>query len=150
MSDPTETPKRYPDESKPVVIKGVPVGEQAERLVRVRREIIRAEEMTRLEQIEAEARKKADAILSEAQRQADDVEVAALDPAHQHGTSPLNTVCAGLVHGLAAGDVAGDLCLGQVSEGHLGNLGVFSQDVHLVFGAHGDDDGGDDLVLLSR
>ncbi len=73
MSDPTETPKRYPDESKPVVIKGVPVGEQAERLVRVRREIIRAEEMTRLEQIEAEARKKADAILSEAQRQADEI-----------------------------------------------------------------------------
>jgi len=54
-------------------MKGVPIGGQAEQLVKVRREITRAEEMTRLEIIENEAREKADAILTEAKKQAEQI-----------------------------------------------------------------------------
>jgi flagellar biosynthesis/type III secretory pathway protein FliH len=56
-----------------VVLKGPVVGSQAERLVKVRREVTRAEEMTRMEQLESEARQKADGILSAARTQAEDM-----------------------------------------------------------------------------
>lgn len=73
MSEPSHRGDELPSEPKPVVMKGVPISGQAERLVRVRREITHAEKMTRLEQIEAEAVQKAEAILGQARREADEM-----------------------------------------------------------------------------
>jgi flagellar assembly protein FliH len=57
----------------PRIIKGVPIGSQAEKLVKVRRELARAEELTRVEQIELEARQKAETILSDARSEAEKI-----------------------------------------------------------------------------
>ncbi len=59
-----------PEESKPAVIKGSPIAGQAEKLVRVRREINQLENLTRIEQIEKNAREKADALLGKARTEA--------------------------------------------------------------------------------
>lgn len=71
MSEPTHREPRPPTDPASPVIKGVPVAGQAEQLVRVRREITRAEEMSRAEQIEHEAREKAEAFLNKAKAEAE-------------------------------------------------------------------------------
>jgi len=65
----------YPkeEEAKPIIIKGAPPSSQAERLVRIRREITHTEELTRLERMEIEARQKAEAIVAEAQAKAEEL-----------------------------------------------------------------------------
>jgi flagellar biosynthesis/type III secretory pathway protein FliH len=73
LSDPGGSESRPPIKRRPVVIKDADPSLQAERLIKVRREITRAEEMTRIEQIEAEAREKADAMLAKARVQAEEM-----------------------------------------------------------------------------
>lgn len=72
MSDTDRTESRPPAKPRRVVIKDASLSSQAERLIKVRREITRAEEMTRLEQIEAEARQKADDLLAKARAEAEE------------------------------------------------------------------------------
>ena len=71
MPDKTSQGNPLPEEPKPIAMKGIPVAEQAEKLIRVRREITQTENLTRLEQIELSAREKADKILSQARSEAD-------------------------------------------------------------------------------
>jgi flagellar biosynthesis/type III secretory pathway protein FliH len=59
------------EEPVPIILKGTRVAGQAERLVRIRREITRVEEMTRVEQIEHEAKIKSDTALESAQAEAE-------------------------------------------------------------------------------
>jgi len=73
LPDSTDHDASYPSEPGPRIIKGAPLGGQAEKLVRVRRRITRTEEMTRLEKIENEAREKAETILAEASKQAEEI-----------------------------------------------------------------------------
>jgi len=64
-------------------MKGSIVGSQAERLVKVRRELTHAKEMTRMEQLESEARARADEILSKAKSEADEILAKAASDAEQ-------------------------------------------------------------------
>jgi flagellar assembly protein FliH len=54
-------------------MKGIPIGSQAEQLIKARREVSRVEELTRVEQIELEARQKVDAFIEQARTQASDI-----------------------------------------------------------------------------
>ena len=72
MSDPQEGNNPRGEEPRPVIIKGLPVAGQAERLVHARREIIKIEELTRAEQIELDAGKKGEEIIEQAKAKAQD------------------------------------------------------------------------------
>ena len=59
------------------------------------------------------------------QRQADYVEVAALDAGNPAGGAALDGVGAGLVHGLAGGNVGGDLFVGEGEEADRRGFGGY-------------------------
>ncbi len=73
MSDSAPDGSPAPEKPKPVIIKDAVIGSQAERLVKVHREITKADQMTRMEQIESEARAKANAISAQIKAQADEM-----------------------------------------------------------------------------
>jgi flagellar biosynthesis/type III secretory pathway protein FliH len=73
LSETSETQVPFSDEPKPIIMKGVPIGAQAERLIKARREVSRVEELTRLEQIELEAQQKVDALIIEAKSKAEEI-----------------------------------------------------------------------------
>ncbi len=73
MSDP-EANKIHPlNKPDVVLVKGIPIAGQAEQLVRVRREINKTEEMTRIEQLEHAANEKIAALLKNAHTEADSI-----------------------------------------------------------------------------
>jgi len=78
------------EKKQPVILKGVPVAGQAEKLVRVRREITRAEEMTRAEQIEFEAKQRTDELMEKARTEADRIVSAAKNEADSIRTNARN------------------------------------------------------------
>lgn len=73
MSDTSSRSEQGPVKPRPIILKDTVVGTQAERLVKVKREISRAAEMTRMEQLETEAQARADEILALAQTGADQI-----------------------------------------------------------------------------
>jgi flagellar assembly protein FliH/type III secretion protein L len=81
LPDRKDKEKNAPEEPLPVILKGVRVAGQAEKLVKARREITRIEEMTRLEQIEHETKIKTDDILNKAKADAEALIAAAKNEA---------------------------------------------------------------------
>jgi len=73
--------------------------------------------------------------------EADYIEVVAFDAGDPAGGAALDGVCSGFVHGLASGDVVGDLGVGEGEE-------LYGGDFRGDFGAVGGDEGyaGDDAV----
>ena len=74
-------------------------------------------------------------------READDVEVVAFDAGNPAGGAALDGVGSGFVHGLAGGDVDGDLLFGERAEGDGGGFGG-----DLGGGCGDKGDAGDDLM----
>lgn len=73
MSDPQGGNNPRGEEPRPVIIKGLPVAGQAERLVHARREVTKIEELTRAEQIEFEASKRGEEIVEQAKAKAKEI-----------------------------------------------------------------------------
>lgn len=73
MSKPDDEIYPQPAEPPQVIIKGTPISAQAERLIKVRRELSKAEDMTRAELIEEEARKRAEQIIADAEKRAQEL-----------------------------------------------------------------------------